>query len=375
MIAISLREATTATLDKATRPVAAQVIAEIDTPAVIVDLDVVEKNIWRFQDYCDSHRLNLRPHIKTHKIPALARTQLMAGAIGINCQKVSEAEVMADAGIDDILITFNILGTEKLAKLRRLSERCSLSVTADDPAVVAGLSAVFAGSPAPLGVLVECDTGAQRCGVQTPKAATELAAKIVTAPGLEFRGLMTYPPAGRNTEADDWLARAKGHCEESGLPCPIVSSGGTPDMWSAEHLKTATEYRVGTYIYNDRSLVDRGVCTLGDCALTILATVVSRPTADRAILDTGSKSLTSDLLGLDGFGTIPDLPEAVIYGLNEEHGFLDLSAIRSKPGIGDKVRIIPNHACVVSNLVDHVYAVRGAKVMGTLAVGARGCST
>ncbi len=375
MNAKSLREAMTDTVGRALLPVAAKTIAGIDTPAVVIDLDVVQRNIQRFQDYCDIHRLNLRPHIKTHKIPALAHLQVKAGAAGINCQKVSEAEVMADAGITDILITYNILGADKLARLRRLSERCSLSVTADNAAVVQGLSEAFAGSKAPLGVLVECDTGAKRCGVQTPKAATELAASITAAPGLELRGLMTYPPAGGNTEADAWLARAKGLCEEAGLPCPVVSSGGTPDMWSAEQLKTATEYRVGTYIYNDRSLVARGVCRLDDCALTVLATVVSRPTAERAILDTGSKSLTSDLLGLEGFGVIPDLPEAVIYGLNEEHGFLDLSASRERPGVGDKVRIVPNHACVISNLVDRVYAVRGEKVSGTLAVGARGCST
>lgn len=367
-------ESLPAILDRACTPVAARNIEEVDTPAVIVDLDVVEANIRRFQDYCDRSGLHLRPHIKTHKIPELARAQLAAGAVGINCQKISEAEVMADAGIADILITFNILGPEKLVRLHRLAGRCTLSVTADDPAVVAGLSNALAGAQFPLNVLVECDTGAQRCGVQTPEAARELAGLIAGSDGLRFRGLMTYPSAGRNTDADDWLARAKVLCEEAGLPCPVVSSGGTPDMWSVENLGTATEYRVGTYIYNDRSLVARGVCTADDCALRVLATIVSRPTDDRAILDAGSKSLTSDLLGLEGFGLVPALPGASIYALNEEHGFMDLSSTTQKPGIGDKIRIIPNHACIVSNLVDKVYAVRGPNVIGTLAVSARGCS-
>ena len=185
---------------------------------------------------------------------------------------------------------------------------------------------------------------------------------------------MTYPPAGHNTEADDWLARAKTLCEESGLACPVITSGGTPDMWRAENLSSVTEYRVGTYVYNDRSLIAKGVCTAAECALSVLATVVSRPTADHAVLDAGSKTLTSDLLGLEGFGLIPALPDATISALNEEHGYLDLSRSVAKPEVGDKVRIIPNHACVISNLFDRVHAVRGTEVLGTMDVSARGCS-
>ncbi|MBL6945797.1 MAG: alanine racemase, partial [Rhodospirillales bacterium] len=267
-------------------------IDEIDTPAVIVDLDVTESNIRRFQEYCDRNDLHLRPHIKTHKIPAIAAAQVTAGAVGINCQKISEAEVMADAGITDILITYNILGAEKLARLHRVAERCDLTVTVDNAHVVKGLSDTIKGADHPLRVLVECDTGAGRCGVQTPEAARDLAREITAADGLSFRGLMTYPSAGSNIEADDWLAKAKTLCEDSGLPCTVVSSGGTPDMWRAGELSNVTEYRVGTYVYNDRSLVSRGVCTFAQCALTVLSTVVSRPTADRAVLDAGSKSLT-----------------------------------------------------------------------------------
>lgn len=346
----------------------------VDTPAVIVDLDVVEANVRRFQAHCDSHGIRLRPHIKTHKIPEFAALQMKAGAAGINCQKIGEAEVMADAGISDILITFNILGAAKLARLRRLAERCSLTVTADSEAVVAGLAEAMAGASRPLDVLVECDTGAGRCGVQSPEAALGLARHVAAAATLRFRGLMTYPKAGAARQAVDWLARAKALCEEAALPCPVVSSGGTPDMWSAGTFGTVTEYRVGTYIYNDRSLLARKVCTVENCALHVLATVVSRPTAGRAIVDSGSKALTSDLLGLDGHGFIPALPQASIYALSEEHGFVDLKNGASQPQVGDKVRIIPNHACVVSNLVDRVYAIRDGKVVDILRVQARGCS-
>ncbi len=346
----------------------------VDTPAVIVDLDIVEANVRRFQSHCDEHGVRLRPHIKTHKIPEFAALQMKAGAAGINCQKISEAEVMADAGISDILITFNILGAAKLVRLRRLAERCALTVTADSETVVAGLAEAMTGAGRPLDVLVECDTGAGRCGVQSPEAALGLARKIATSPALRFKGLMTYPKAGAARQAAEWLAKAKALCEEGGLPCPVVSSGGTPDMWSAGEFGTVTEYRVGTYIYNDRSLLARKVCAVENCALHVLATVVSRPTAGRAIIDSGSKALTSDLLGLDGHGFIPAFPEASIYALSEEHGFVDLKNGANQPRVGDKVRIIPNHACVVSNLVDRVYAIRDGKVAGILRVQARGCS-
>ncbi|MBE0531816.1 MAG: D-TA family PLP-dependent enzyme [Rhodospirillales bacterium] len=346
----------------------------VDTPAVIVDLDVVEANVRRFQAYCDEHGLRLRPHIKTHKIPEFAALQMKAGAVGINCQKIGEAEVMVDAGMSDILITFNILGAAKLARLRRLAGRCALTVTADSETVVAGLAEAMAGAERPLDVLVECDTGAGRCGVQSPEAARDLARRIAAMSPLRFKGLMTYPKAGAARAAADWLAKAKALCEEDGLPCPVVSSGGTPDMWGAGDLDTVTEYRVGTYIYNDRSLIARKVCTVADCALNVLATVVSRPTAGRAIIDAGSKALTSDLLGLDGHGFIPELPEASIHALSEEHGFVDLGNGTGQPSVGDKIRVIPNHACVVSNLVDRVYAIRGGKVSGILRVQARGCS-
>ncbi|MFW5678844.1 MAG: D-TA family PLP-dependent enzyme [Pseudomonadota bacterium] len=346
--------------------------ASVDTPAVLVDLDVAEANIDRFQRYCDAYGLKARPHIKTHKLPRLARRQIEAGAVGITCQKVSEALAMvADGGIDDVLLTYNILGEAKLRELRHLHELVRLTVVADNPTVVDGLSGAFADAPAPLRVLVECDTGAGRCGVTTPEAAAELAATIDAAPGLVFEGLMTYPPKGDAAGAAAWLERAKAACEARGLEVRRVSSGGSPDIWEAHCWPVITEYRPGTYVYFDRSLVERGVCTYDDCALTVLATVVSVPTAHRAIIDAGSKVLTSDLLGLTGHGHVLGRPDIVIDQLSEEHGRL-LSDQPIGLRVGERVRIVPNHACVVSNMLDRVVLVRGDRVEGPEPVAARG---
>ena len=344
----------------------------IDTPAVLVDLNIAEANVRAFQDYCDSHGLQLRPHIKTHKLPRLAEYQIEQGAIGITCQKITEAEAMIAGGdMRDILITYNILGQGKVARLRALSEQLRLSVVADNAAVVEGLSAGFADAKTPLPVLVECNTGADRCGVDTPAEALELASAINAAPGLRFAGLMTYPPTGDATQVTTWLAEAKDLIEATDLTVDVISSGGSPDMWRAHHMPLATEYRIGTYIYNDRSLVTRGTCDWDDCALTVLATVVSTPSKTRAIIDAGSKVLTSDLLGLDGFGHALGHPDLKIDQLSEEHGRIT-SDQPTGLRVGDQLRIVPNHACVVSNMLDHVTLMRGDEIIGTEPVAARG---
>ncbi len=345
----------------------------LDTPAVLIDRVVVERNILRTQGFLDGIGLKLRPHIKTHKLPWLAKRQVAAGAAGITCQKIGEAEIMADAGIGDILITYNILGREKLARLRHLASRCDLTVSADNEIVVDGLSATFSESGKPLKVLVECDTGHGRCGVQNPEDALKLAQMIEQSAGLTFYGLMTYPAAHDMKRVEAWLQNAKNLLEKAGLPCPVISIGGTPNLRSAGEVPTATEYRAGTYIYNDRSLVLAGACSIGDCALTVQATVVSRPTETRAIIDAGSKILTSDLFGLNGYGLIPEAPKAQISGLSEEHGTIDLANSGWDPAIGDQVAIIPNHACVVSNMVNFVYIRRRDGSVEKSLVAARGC--
>lgn len=347
----------------------------IETPAVLIDLDIVEANITAAQAHFDAIGVQFRPHIKTHKIPRLARMQLREGAHGIACQKLSEAEVFAAEGFDDILLCFNLLSPAKIQRLRVLASECSLTVVADNLETVQALSAGFADCSDRLAVLVECDTGMGRCGVQSPQAAADLALAIDTAPGLRFQGLMTYPAIQAEAAVQSFLSQAKTLCTQATGHCDTISSGGTPTMADAALAPIVTEYRAGTYIYNDRSLVARGACDWHDCALTVLATVVSRPTPSRAILDAGSKSLTSDLLGLQGYGHVVAYPGARISALSEEHAILTLDPDQPGPAIGERVHIIPNHACPVSNLVDTVYLHRGGHLIGAQEVSARGCVT
>jgi D-serine deaminase-like pyridoxal phosphate-dependent protein len=346
-------------------------IEELDTPVAVVDLDRLEANIARLQAYLSQHGIANRPHIKTHKIPQIAHMQLAAGAAGITCQKIGEAEVMADAGLDDIFIPYNILGAAKLERLAALARRARLSVTADSEAVVGGLSAAMAAAGLELPVLVECDTGLGRCGVQSPRAAAELALLIARSPGLRFGGLMTYP-TGAGT--GPFMHEAARLIRARGLEVERVSGGGTPRMWQAHEHPEVTEHRAGTYVYGDRYILASGAMAPEQCALTVLATVVSRPTAERGILDSGSKTLSSDLLGLEGYGALLEYPEAKVVGLSEEHGTVEFGACARRPEVGERVTAIPNHCCVVSNLFDEIVGVRGGEVEVVWPVAARGMS-
>ena len=345
---------------------------DIDTPAVLIDVPRAERNLRKAQAHADSLQLRLRPHIKTHKLPRLAQLQVALGSCGITCQKLGEAEIMADAGLSDILLTFNIIGAAKLARLKALADRITLSVVADSAYAVGGYAETFANGSAPMTVLVECDTGMGRCGVQIPHEALTLARQIDAAPGLHFGGLMTYPPAGRPEEAADWLRAARSLLSDAGLPPERISSGGTPDLWPRAFAGIATEHRPGTYIYMDRSMIERGTCTVEDCALSVLATVVSAPAPGRIVVDAGSKTLSSDTMGMQGFGLLPAFPEARIGSLSEEHGVIDVSACAKAPGIGEKILIIPNHACVVTNLFDHVHLIAADGAVERVRVDARG---
>ncbi len=348
-------------------------LEDVPTPMPVIDEDRLAANIARAQGYLIGHGLAFRPHIKTHKIPAVARAQLVAGAVGINCQKVTEAEVFADAGFDDILITYNVLGAAKLARLAALNARVRrLLVVADSAATVAGYAAAF-GPERPLSVLIECDTGGGRVGVQSPEAAVELARTIAAAPGLRFEGLLTYPAVGGAAAIERFFATTIAALAEAGLDCPVRSNGGSPDFFSAHLVPSATEHRAGTYVYNDRSMVRAGHCGREDLAMHVLATVVSRPTPDRAVIDAGSKALTADLLGFAEYGEIEGLPGARIVSLSEEHGVVDLSAVEGRrPEVGEMLRIVPNHTCVVSNLFDRMVFHRGGAVTGVEDVAARG---
>jgi D-serine deaminase-like pyridoxal phosphate-dependent protein len=344
-------------------------IDELETPVPVVDMDRLENNITRLQHYLDEHKIANRPHVKTHKIPAIAKMQMDAGAVGITCQKVSEAEVLADAGFDNIFLPYNIVGESKLKRLMALAGRVNVSVTADSEFTIRGLSSAAKEAGLTVTVLVEYDTGLQRCGVQSPQEAAELARCIASSPNLHFGGLMTFP---LNEQLDVFVRATRSLLKEDGLKIERVSSGGTPSMWTVHTHREVTEHRAGIYVYGDRLSLRSGAVTLETCALRVFTTVVSRPTAERGILDAGSKSLSSDLHGLDGYGYICEYPEANIYALSEEHGHVDFSNCAHKPEIGERVSIIPNHCCMISNLFDEVMGMRGNTAEVTWRVAARG---
>ena len=333
-------------------------------------MSIVTANLRRAQAHADANGYRLRPHIKTHKLPRFALQQVALGAVGITAQKLGEAEVMADAGLTDIFLPYNIVGARKLARLAALNDRVTLSVTADSPDTLSGYARTF-GAVRPLTVLIECDTGGGRCGVQSPEQALALARHIAQSTGLRFGGLMTYPPRGRMKDADAWLGKARDMIRAAGLEVAVVTSGNSPDMWHTGDI-VVTERRPGTYIYFDRSQVAFGAATFTDCALTVLATVVSRPTATRVVIDAGSKSLSSDLLGLADHGAVQGHEHITVKSLSEEHGVIELPAASDWPRIGDRLRIIPNHACVVSNLFDTVHLIGADGSIETVPVAARG---
>jgi D-serine deaminase-like pyridoxal phosphate-dependent protein len=356
-----------------TTPLAAKIARAYGTPCAVIDMDRVERNIARIQKACEAAGVANRPHIKTHKSPLLAKMQIAAGASGITCQKLGEAEVMAEAGIDDILISYNLIGDEKMARLGALQRKANMTVAADNSTVIAGLPKAAETSGRQLPVVVECDTGRKRAGVETPAEAVRLAREIAASKGLVFAGFMLYPTETGWAEAQRFYDEALAGVRAQGQEVKMVSTGGTPNMKNVGKLKGATEHRPGTYIYNDRMQVAAGVATWDDCALNIYSTVVSRAAPERGILDAGSKTLTSDPGGgLDGFGLILEHPEARIARFAEEHGFLDLSRSNTRPNVGDVVRIVPNHVCVVVNMMDEVVMVRGEEILGVLPVAARG---
>ncbi len=350
----------------------ATIARDFGTPAVVIDLDRVDANIARVQALCDKAGVANRPHIKTHKIPALAKLQTDAGARGITCQKIGEAEVMADAGIDDILVSYNLIGEARTGRLAALARHCNITVAADNPVTLAGYAEAGRVASLPVNVVVECDTGRKRAGVETAAEAVALAAEIKANPHLKFAGFLFYPTETSWAETQVFYDTALAGVRALGLEPRIVSTGGTPNLANMGALRGATEHRAGTYIFNDRMMLACGAAKLDDCALHVFSTVVSRAGPERGILDAGSKTLTADTGGLDGHGLILEHPQARIKGFAEEHGFLDLTGVNDKPKVGDVVRVIPNHVCVVVNMVDRLIAVRNNQIVDVLPVAARG---
>jgi D-serine deaminase-like pyridoxal phosphate-dependent protein len=306
------------------------------TPALIVDLDLLESNLARWQEHCDRTGLANRPHVKTHKCVEIARRQIELGARGVTCQTLYEAEAMVDAGIDDVLVPYNVVGDGKLERLAALLGRSHVGVTVDDAALLAGLSLAAGRAGSELAVLVDCDTGLGRTGVRSPAEAAGLAREIARTPGLRFAGLLTFPsPPG----ASAFLEEAVALIGRGGLAVETVSAGGTPTMWSSGGLRPlVTEYRAGTYAFNDRNTVRAGAASLDDA---------------------GSKTLSSEAAG-DGFGLVVEAPGARVVRLDEEHGYVEPAGDLE---LGQQVRIVPNHVCLAVNLADELVAVRDVEIV------------
>ena len=259
---------------------------------------------------------------------------------------------MVEAGIDDVLVPVNVLGAAKLARLAALLERADVTVSVDDARLLPGLAE--AARARRLGVLVDCDTGLGRTGVATPEAAAELAGAVARTEGLRFDGFITYPAPERG----GCVSRRSGCSGERRRP----RHRSRLRRWHAGHValgelaSTVTEYRVGTYAFHDRATVAAGAATLDDVAMTVRATVISCPARDRVILDAGSKALTSDLGPDAAYGAILEAPGAFVSKLNEEHAYVGLGAEGLE--LGQEVHVVPNHACVVSNLFDRFTVVR-----------------
>jgi len=359
-------------------------ISELETPAVVVDLDVMDRNLSRMADYCRQHQLLLRPHTKTHKIPELAKRQLASGATGITVAKIGEAEVMLNAGITDILIAYPIVGTEKTARLARLAEQANITVSLDSEEAARGISQAASRQGTRIGILIEMDVGFGRCGLGNESDLIALAQKITDLPALEFKGLMFFPghfgvaPAERaamRIRVNDFLDRSLEAFLRAGLPLSIVSGGSTPTAYEGSLFRGVNEVRPGTYIFNDRNTVAVSACSLDDCALSVVVTVVSTAVPGHVVVDGGSKTFSYDRFQAgdgSGFGIVKEDPAAAVERFSEEHGHLNVQRSERRYQVGDRLSIIPNHVCTTVNMHDEIYAVRGEQVEDVWRVEARG---
>lgn len=356
-------------------------IHDLPTPALIVDRKRLKNNLESMAEVAAAAKVKLRPHIKTHKSPFIAHWQQELGACGVTVATIDEAEIMVYNGIKDIFMAYPMAEVHRAERLARLSRLAKVSVGVDSKAGVSILAGAVSKYDAHLGVLIEIDTGLNRSGLASSENVAELARTISKAPGLELQGVFTHAghAHGADAEGRTRIGQAEGEItveiaqslRKAGFPIQEVSTGSTPSAATVAQVPGVTEIRPGTYVFNDGSLVAIGLANWQQCALTVLATVVSKPGSNRCILDCGSKSLASDKQkGVPGFGTIKGQETTSISWLNEEHGVIEGDSPHQ--GIGEKVEIIPNHACTVMNLFDEYYLVEDGIVLARIPVAARG---
>lgn len=357
-------------------------LEQLETPVPVVDLDRLSHNLDRMAAYATLHGLRLRPHVKTHKSPRIAAEQLRLGAAGLACATLREAEVMAEV-CHDLLVAYPPVGAARLERLARLPSHVRLAVAADDVQALDALAVAARLGQRTIDVLVEADLGMHRVGVTAPGKAVAMARHIDRASSLRFAGLQFYPGHVRAHVKDQDAGLAQvGHdlaeyieaLTADGLPPHTVSGGSTPLAWRMHEVPGVNEVRPGTYVYNDRTTAQIGACDWEDCALTVLATVVSVSVKGQAVVDAGTKALGREPLRAegDGYGALLDHPDVLVTRLSEEHGILDLSRSAWRPRLGDQVRIVPNHVCIVVHLFDEIIGVRGHAVETRWPVTARG---
>ncbi len=363
---------------------AGHALARLETPAPLVDLDRMERNITRMAGYARQHGIALRPHIKTHKSQRVAAQQIAAGAVGLTCATPAEAVVMS-AVCNDLLLAYPPVGA-KAERLLSVPPSVRVTVSLDSARAIDDLALVARRSDREIGVYVEVDVGMHRVGVPTVDEAIALARHVRASAPLQFAGVAFYPGHIRSTVAsqDGELATLTADIgrmlvafDRAGLPPAIVSGGSTPTMWRTHEMIGVTEMRPGTYVYNDRTTTEIGACSWDDCAFSVLATVVSTAVPGQAVIDAGAKALGREPMrgaSGEGFGALLDLPDVVVARMSEEHGILDLSRTDWRPSVGDLVRVVPNHVCIVVHLNDLMYGVRGDRVDTSWPVDARGRS-
>ncbi|HJW22021.1 MAG TPA: alanine racemase [Candidatus Limnocylindrales bacterium] len=354
----------------------------LDTPALVVDLDVAEANTRRLVQHVAARGATLRPHAKTHKSLEIARGQLAAGAVGLTVGTLGEAEVFVAGGFDDLFIAYPVWAAgPKAARLRALHEAAPrMRVGVDSVAGAERLAAAVAGTVTPLQVVIEIDPGNRRTGVATPEAVIAVARAAATA-GLDVLGVFSHgghgyaSPAARQTAAADEVRVLTAACEAlrtAGFECRVVSAGSTPTMLDALG-GPITEMRAGTYVLGDRQQAVLGSIGPDTVALHVAATVVSEAVPGQVVVDAGAKTLTKDVAPyLLGHGALPAYPEAVIERLSDYHGVVRVPSGSAAPRLGEVVAIVPNHVCPVVDLFDSLVGVRGSRAVGTLAVDARG---
>jgi D-serine deaminase-like pyridoxal phosphate-dependent protein len=360
----------------------AMYLEQLETPVPVVDLDRLAHNLDRMAAYATLHGLRLRPHVKTHKSPRIAAEQLRLGAVGLTCATLREAEVMSEV-CTDILVAYPPVGAARLERLAMLPAGVRVAVAADDAHALDALSVAARLGHRTIDVMVEADLGMHRVGVTSPEKAVAIARQIDRASSLRFAGLQFYPGhiRAKVSEQDAALAQLGRDIaqyvdalRDAGLPPAIVSGGSTPAAWRMHEVPGVNEVRPGTYVYNDRTTAQIGACDWEDCALTVLATVVSVSVKGQAVVDAGTKALGREPLRAegDGYGALLDHPEVIVSRMSEEHGILDLSRSAWRPRLGDQVRIVPNHVCIVVHLFDEIIGVRGHAVETRWPVAARG---